>query len=272
MKKIVSLLVLGSLLCVLLAPVMALAAAPTISTIISASSVTSASYTLIFEVTESDQNITSITINGAEISAGDIASGGPLPTMGTVRVAKDYTLSSGQNTFNVRATNADAEFRDKPLTVTYTPAGPGASGVAGGGAGPECCKLKKSIEVKGVTYKDTHVIAARSMTTDECPVAAADITTACPITGETTGDCHTKHWGTVCLFNTIYGVTDLLFGILLALAVLFFVYGGVTMVMASGDAEKFTKGKDYIMYALIGIFVALIAKALPSIIKTAMGM
>jgi len=82
----------------------------------------------------------------------------------------------------------------------------------------------------------------------------------------------TEKWGVCCLFNTIYGVTDLLFAILFALAILFFVYGGITMVMAAGDTEKFGKGKNYIMYALIGIVVALLAKAFPSIIKTVMGM
>ena len=115
---------------------------------------------------------------------------------------------------------------------------------------PESCTLGRTIELNGDIYPEGETVG--------------------PI-GESV-DNPTDDWGTICLFNTIYGVTDLLFGILLALAVLFFVYGGVTMVMASGDAEKFTKGKDYIMYALIGIFVALIAKALPSIIKTAMGM
>ena len=268
MKKILSLLVLGSLFTVLLMPAMVSAAgAPTISTIKSLSSVTSASYTLKFWVEDNEDNITSIKINNVEISAGDIESGAMNAT-GTIKVAKNYTLSSGINTFNVRATSV--AFRDRTLTVRYTPAGPGPSGVAGGGAGPECCKLKKNIEIKGVTYTKDFVVGVRQMTVDECPPGA--ITTDCPTTGITTQNCATKHWGAICLFNTIYGVTDLLFGILMALAILFFVYGGITMVMASGDSEKFTKGKDYIMYALIGIFVALIAKALPSIIKTAMGM
>ncbi len=43
--------------------------------------------------------------------------------------------------------------------------------------------------------------------------------------------------------------------LLIALAVIYFLYGVVTFVMASGDEEKQGKAKEVILYGIIGIFV-----------------
>jgi hypothetical protein len=59
--------------------------------------------------------------------------------------------------------------------------------------------------------------------------------------------------------------------ILMVIAVIMIVWGGFTYLTAAGDPEKAGKAKTIIVYALVGIAIALFAKALPSIIKSIMG-
>ena len=78
-------------------------------------------------------------------------------------------------------------------------------------------------------------------------------------------------WGMICVFNTIYTITDYIFYILIALVTIVIVFGGFYFLTAAGDPEKASKGKKIIAYALIGFIVALLAKLIPAIIKFAMG-
>ena len=84
-------------------------------------------------------------------------------------------------------------------------------------------------------------------------------------------DVSVDDYGTCCMFNTIYSATNWLFMILVLLSVLFIIYGGFAYVTASGDPEKATKGGKIIVYALIGLAIALFAKVIPSIIRFIMG-
>ncbi len=86
-----------------------------------------------------------------------------------------------------------------------------------------------------------------------------------------TVDKSNPNWGIICLLNTIYTATNWLFMIIMLIAVIMIVVGGFTYMTASGDPEKAGKGKTIIVYALIGIAIALFAKVLPSIIRFIMG-
>ena len=78
-------------------------------------------------------------------------------------------------------------------------------------------------------------------------------------------------YGMCCLLNTIYNVTDWIFVLLVAVAALFVIMGGVNIVTAGGNAEKITSGRNYIMYAAVGLLVALLARAVPSIVRLVAG-
>ncbi len=125
----------------------------------------------------------------------------------------------------------------------------------------ECCVLKRAIKIEGMT--------------NACPA----LSIAAP-SGTAGGDCGTgiycseseTKWGMLCLLNTLYGVTDWIFVVLVALAGLFVIIGAMTLLMSAGTPEKVTSGRQYIMYAAIGLIVGLLAKAIPSLVRMIAGM
>jgi len=90
--------------------------------------------------------------------------------------------------------------------------------------------------------------------------------TTCP-----TGNVSIEQYGMCCLLNTVYRITDWIFVILVALAALFVILGGVEIVTAGGSAEKVESGRKHIISAVIGLIVAILAKAVPSIVKLVVG-
>lgn len=68
--------------------------------------------------------------------------------------------------------------------------------------------------------------------------------------------------------NIITGLRDTIAPPLVAIAVL---YGGFLMLFASGDPEKFKKGKKAILYAMVGYAIILVAGGITSLIKDIVG-
>ncbi|MFC1789404.1 hypothetical protein ACFLYY_00305 [Patescibacteria group bacterium] len=75
-----------------------------------------------------------------------------------------------------------------------------------------------------------------------------------------------------CLLDTIYTITDWIFFFVMALAVIFILMGALTFITAGGDPEKPMKARQYLIFAAVGIIVALIAKAVPAIMKSVIGL
>jgi len=78
-------------------------------------------------------------------------------------------------------------------------------------------------------------------------------------------------WGMLCLLDSVYSVTDWIFYGLLSLVSVLTVYGGFAIVTAGGDSEKVGKGRDYIVYATLGLVVAFLSKVIPSIAEGIVG-
>jgi hypothetical protein len=74
-----------------------------------------------------------------------------------------------------------------------------------------------------------------------------------------------------CILHTVYNITDWIFVILVGLSTIFVIYGGVNIVFSGGVPENVKAGRDRIMYAMIGLAVGLLAKAVPSIVKLITG-
>ncbi|MCL4357631.1 pilin [Patescibacteria group bacterium] len=55
---------------------------------------------------------------------------------------------------------------------------------------------------------------------------------------------------------------QIFFGILAALAVLFVVIGGLRYTISGGDAQAMSKAKSTIIYAIVGLVVAIFAEAI----------
>jgi len=94
-----------------------------------------------------------------------------------------------------------------------------------------------------------------------CPV----VNNNCPYnsTNYTCGPC--------CVLDTVYTVTDWFFYIVLAFAIIFVVFGAFNIMTAGGSPEKVKVGRDFILYAIIGLLVGLIAKSIPYIARAIIG-
>ncbi len=90
-----------------------------------------------------------------------------------------------------------------------------------------------------------------------------------PTSGET--DCKTNNWGTICLMETVYNITDWIFYIVLSIAVIFGVISGFMFMTSGGDPTKTEKARNLLMYMAIGLVVAALAKVVPSIVRTMVG-
>ena len=71
----------------------------------------------------------------------------------------------------------------------------------------------------------------------------------------------------ISVFVVLKRFGDLLFTFALFLAFIFIVYAGIMYVTASGNPEQAEKAKKAIGYAIVGIFVAVAALGLVSVVK-----
>ncbi len=95
----------------------------------------------------------------------------------------------------------------------------------------------------------------------------SDVDASCTKDAEVSADEH----GICCMLNTITTATNWVFYILTLIVVIMIIWGGFTYITAAGNPEAAGKGKTIILYALIGLAIALFAKVIPSIVKFVMG-
>lgn len=94
-----------------------------------------------------------------------------------------------------------------------------------------------------------------------CPAKNA----SCPF-NSTTYTC-----GICCVLDTIYTVTDWAFIIVTSIAILMIIVGAFYIITAGGAPDRVSTGRNYILYAVIGIIVGLMFKAIPSIARAILG-
>ncbi|KPJ55219.1 hypothetical protein AMJ47_01820 [Parcubacteria bacterium DG_72] len=75
----------------------------------------------------------------------------------------------------------------------------------------------------------------------------------------------------VDIFTALATLIDYLFWLLLIVAVVFLIIAAFTFITASGDPTRVEKARNFVLYALIGIAVAVAAKGLVALIQTIMG-
>jgi len=78
--------------------------------------------------------------------------------------------------------------------------------------------------------------------------------------------------GSCCLLDTIYTITDWVFYLATAVAIIFIVLGAFSIITAGGSPEKVTSGRNYILYAVIGLIVGLMAKGIPALARAILGL
>ncbi|MFA5730167.1 MAG: hypothetical protein WC938_03040 [Candidatus Paceibacterota bacterium] len=80
------------------------------------------------------------------------------------------------------------------------------------------------------------------------------------------GDC-----GMCCLLNGIYNITDWVFVVLMAVSSLMIIYGAVLFTTSQGNTDSVTKARQLILFAAVGIAVALFSRAIPPAVKMIIG-
>jgi hypothetical protein len=114
---------------------------------------------------------------------------------------------------------------------------------------------------------------ALAQPSDQCTIRndLSSFDTACILANNPINETDTKAWGMCCILDALYTATNWIFIVLMVIVGLFIIFGGLTIVTAGGSPEKVTAGKNYILYALIGLALALLSKALPSVVKALLG-
>jgi len=107
----------------------------------------------------------------------------------------------------------------------------------------------------------------------QCTMSADTGLSKCPAKGvacpfdNTTFSC-----GLCCLMNVIYTVTDWMFFGLIAMVILFVLLGAWNIMNAGGDPKKVDTGRNYVVYAGVGLAVAFAAKLVPALAKFITGL
>ena len=97
-----------------------------------------------------------------------------------------------------------------------------------------------------------------------------DVDAAC-VKGATVKESVTKAWGLCCTLDGVYTATDWVFAGIMALVIIFILIGGFYILTAAGAPERVASGRQFIVWACIGLAVALGAKAIPAIVKALLG-
>jgi len=67
-------------------------------------------------------------------------------------------------------------------------------------------------------------------------------------------------------------IIDIVFTVLISVAVLFLIIAGFYFVTASGNPEQLGKARNMVMWAIVGVVVALLARGIVTFIKTWIGL
>ncbi len=78
--------------------------------------------------------------------------------------------------------------------------------------------------------------------------------------------------GSCCLIDAIYTITDWIFIAVVSLAGIMILIGAFNIVTAGGSPEKVNTGRSFIILAVVGLIIALIAKLIPAIAKNMIGL
>ena len=153
----------------------------------------------------------------------------------------------------------------------------------------ECCKLLQDITVEDFTYACNNNAYCSVITGNTCTfqqgantfkkytvigAGDCDLTTpnSCTLKGATfILNVESEEWGTVCLLNAVYNVTNWLFFFFLAIAILVGVVAGYYFMTAAGDERKIEKGRSLLTYMAIGLVVAALSKVIPTLVRGVLG-
>jgi hypothetical protein len=93
--------------------------------------------------------------------------------------------------------------------------------------------------------------------------------TTAAIANNCTNGCDLSLPRTAANENTVKIILQIVFGVLGAISVFFVVFGGFKFVLSNGDPSEAAKARQTIIYAVVGLVVAVLAEAIVGlVIKT----
>ncbi len=124
-----------------------------------------------------------------------------------------------------------------------------------------------SITLLTVLTVPVMVLAATGPITG-CNITHAEVTKFNSVCHDFVSSSTTDAWGMCCLLNSVYTVIDWIFFSLVAIVALFTIWGSYDILTAAGDPEKLKKGRERIMWAMAGLAVALLSRAIPTLVES----
>lgn len=85
-------------------------------------------------------------------------------------------------------------------------------------------------------------------------------------------DNYHEGWGVICMLGTVYNVTNWVFYIILIVVMIMILYAAFLFLTSSGSPEKAGKATKVITYAIIGMVIGLLARAIPAAVRYFVGM
>jgi Type IV secretion system pilin/Family of unknown function (DUF6112) len=79
------------------------------------------------------------------------------------------------------------------------------------------------------------------------------------------------NFGATDFLNALENLINWLFSILIIVAVLFIIIAAYNFVTAQGDPDKVAKARNFILYALVGVAVAVASRGLVALVRLIMG-
>jgi len=76
----------------------------------------------------------------------------------------------------------------------------------------------------------------------------------------------------ICTYGFVKFVTNIVFIAVLILAALFIALSAFFYVTAAANAEKKTKARDFLVWAIVGLVVASLARVIPAIVRGVIGL
>jgi len=76
---------------------------------------------------------------------------------------------------------------------------------------------------------------------------------------------------TVSVIKVLDNIVDWLFSILLIIAVIWLIVAGYYFITAQGDPERIAKARNMVLYALIGVLIAFLARGLVLLVERIVG-
>ncbi len=72
-------------------------------------------------------------------------------------------------------------------------------------------------------------------------------------------------------FDAIGTITQIVFGALIAVSVIFLIVAGFYFVTASGNDAQIQKARNMLMYAIVGIVIAILSQGIVNWLRTTFG-